>query len=146
MTHYIDYGLWILNVIFQQHDSFSGISLVLAYDCTTNSSSGARWRAHMGRFSSGQHFLALNVTKSHGFTGLQLLEYFIYVQKLSFPLILGQGRWEGLDVFKPKKILPGNVCRKGLKFQEIPGKLYFLKTSEKWLKSGKFKKIRPLLL
>ena len=29
-------------------------------------------------------------------------------------------------------------------FQEIPGNLYFQKTSEKWLKSGKIEKIRPL--
>ena len=30
-------------------------------------------------------------------------------------------------------------------FQEIPGNLYFQKTSEKWLKSGKIEKISPLL-
>ena len=33
-----------------------------------------------------------------------------------------------------------------VKFQENPGNLYFQKTAEKRLKSGKFKKIRPLLL
>ena len=33
----------------------------------------------------------------------------------------------------PKKNPPGNVCRKWLKFLEIPGNLYFQKTSEKWL-------------
>ena len=42
--------------------------------------------------------------------------------------------------------MPGNVCRKGLKFQEIPGNLYFQKRPKKRLKSGKFEKIRPLLL
>ena len=42
--------------------------------------------------------------------------------------------------------IAGNVCRKGLKFQEIPGNLYFQKTSEKHLKSGDFIKIRPILL
>ena len=41
--------------------------------------------------------------------------------------------------------LPGNVCRKGLKFPENPGNLYFQKTAENRLKSGKLKKIRPLL-
>ena len=33
-----------------------------------------------------------------------------------------------------------------VKFQEIPGNLYFQKTAENRLKSGKFKKLRPLLL
>ena len=33
-----------------------------------------------------------------------------------------------------------------VKFQENPGNLYFQKTAENRLKSGKFKKIRPLLL
>ena len=33
-----------------------------------------------------------------------------------------------------------------VKFQENPGNLYFQKTAENRLKSGKLKKIRPLLL
>ena len=33
-----------------------------------------------------------------------------------------------------------------VKFQENPGNLYFQKPAENQLKSGKFKKIRPLLL
>ena len=33
-----------------------------------------------------------------------------------------------------------------VKFQENPGNLYFQKMAENRLKSGKFKKIRPLLL
>ena len=36
--------------------------------------------------------------------------------------------------------------QEGLKFLEIPGNLYFQKTSEKRLKSWKLKKMRPLLL
>ena len=39
-----------------------------------------------------------------------------------------------------------NRVQEGLKFQEIPGNLYFQKTAENQLKSGKLKKIRPLLL
>ena len=36
--------------------------------------------------------------------------------------------------------------QEGLKFPEIPGNLYFQKRPKKRLQSGKFEKIRPLLL
>ena len=39
-----------------------------------------------------------------------------------------------------------NRVQEMVKFQENPGNLYFQKTAENRLKSGKFKKIRPLLL
>ena len=97
----------------------------------------------MGRNIPRQHFLALSVIFLGGFKQLQLLDYCIYVNKVKFPRIFGWTPWSGC--LQTRKILPGNLCRKGMKFPEIPGNLYFQNTSEKWLKSGKIEKIRPLL-
>ena len=99
---------------------------------------------YMGRFSQRQHFLAADVTKIPDFESLQLLASLFKRQKVNSFRILGEN---GARKCPPtKKNPPGNVCRKWLKFLEIPGNLYFQKTSEKRLKSGNFKKIRPLLL
>ena len=54
-----------------------------------------------------------------GFKRLQVLDYCIYVKKVKFPRIFGVMPWSGC--LQTQKILPGNVCRKGLKFPEIPG-------------------------
>ena len=98
----------------------------------------------MGRNIPRQHFLALRVIFLGGFKQLQLLDYCIYVNKVKFPRIFGWTPWSGC--LQTQKILSGNLCRKGMKFPEIPGNLYFQKTSEKRLKSRNFEKIRPLLL
>ena len=73
----------------------------------------------MGRNIPRQHFLALSVVFLGGFKQLHLLDYCIYVQKVKFPVIIGLTPWSGY--LQIQKILPGNVCRKGLKFPESPG-------------------------
>ena len=74
---------------------------------------------YMGRNIPRQHFLALSVVFLGGFKQLHLLDYCIYVQKVKFPVIIGLTPWSGY--LQIQKILPGNVCRKGLKFPESPG-------------------------
>ena len=74
---------------------------------------------YMGRNIPRQHFSALSVTFLVGFKQLQLLDYCIYVKKVKFPRIFGVMRWSGC--LQTQKILPGNVCRKWLKFPETPG-------------------------
>ena len=58
--------------------------------------------------------------------------------------------WKSIFAAPAQEFSPSWNARKCVqemvKFQEIPGNLYFQKTAENWLKSGKFKKIRPLLL
>ena len=80
----------------------------------------AAFDPYMGRFGTGQHFLALNVLKSCGFTGLQLLEYCIWA----------------------KSCRMGKKCFEWYNLTLTPR----VTLSKKRLKSEKFKKIRPLLL
>ena len=90
---------------------------------STIENQSAAYRAHsavyMGRNFPRQHFLALNVTNSGGLSGLQLLDYCIYVNQVKFPRIFGWMARSGC--LQIQKILPGNVCRKWLKFPETPG-------------------------
>ena len=72
---------------------------------------------YMGRNLIRQHFLALSVVFLGGFKQLQLLDYCIYVQKVKFPVIIGLTPWSGC--LQTQNLLPGNVCRKRLKFPEI---------------------------
>ena len=76
---------------------------------------------YMGRIIIRQHFLALNVTFLPGLKWLLLLEYCIQVQKENVPLNLVVCAKSGC--LQTQQILPGNVCRKLLKFPENPGNL-----------------------
>ena len=58
--------------------------------------------------------------------------------------------WNSMVGAPAQEFSPSWTARKRVqemvKFQENPGNLYFQKTAENRLKSGKLKKIRPLLL